>query len=197
MDINSKFQVTVWGVLGVIGSTAVVVAGATWGVAKTTESNELQAYQAAKDWKAAEAIVALKELSESVKLKVDEQNELNSLRQRVPKLESTLSQTKAELEAATAEVSSLRLVQSSLVKNIDEVQIPLGQSRFLIPNTVAVGVVSIMAGFNTCSVRIAERSTRLEVGEPTRLSFANKSYVLTLLAVTDTACSFSFAEAIP
>jgi len=51
MDINSKFEVSVRSVICVIGTTAIVVSGAAWLIAKLSLQKELQAYKAANDWK--------------------------------------------------------------------------------------------------------------------------------------------------
>lgn len=45
MDLNSKFEVSVWGALCVIETTAIIVAGAAWSIAMLTKQNELQAYK--------------------------------------------------------------------------------------------------------------------------------------------------------
>jgi hypothetical protein len=194
MDINAKFEVSVWGVLCVIGVTAVTVAGAAWGLAKATEANELQAYKTAKDWKAAEAIASLQELSKSAKLNADEQNELLTLRRRVPELERALSESSSQLAQTKTEASSLRQTLAALVKNIDQIEIPLRESRYVIPQTVMVGVHTIYTSLNRCGIRVGDRSELLEVGQPFGLPFAGKEYLLTLSKVSETACSFAFAE---
>jgi len=45
MDLNSKFEVSVWGALCVIETTAIIVAGAAWSIAMLTKQNELQGLQ--------------------------------------------------------------------------------------------------------------------------------------------------------
>lgn len=194
MDINSKFEVSLTYLLSVIGATAVTVAGATWGVAKLTESNELEAYRIAKDWKAADAITSLQELSKSAKLDSDERTEILRLRQRVPELESILSKTTSEFEQTKSEVVSLRETLASLVKTIDQVEIPLRESRYVIPQTLAVGVHSIYTAMNRCGIRVGDRSESLEVGQPFEQLFVGKKYVLTLLKVSEATCTFAFAE---
>lgn len=192
MDINAKFEVSVWGVLCVIGATAVVVAGGVWGVAKMTESNELQAYKTAKDWKATDAIASLQELSKSAKLDADEQKELLSLRRRLPELERTLSETSSQFVQARTEAFALRDTLASVIKNIDQVEVPIRESRYVIPQTVLVGVHTIYT--SRCGVRVGDRSEFLEIGQPFRLLFAGKEYVLTLSKLSETSCTFAFAE---
>ena len=194
MDINAKFEVSIWGVISVAATSAAVVVAATWGVAKMTESNELQAYKASKEWKAAEAIASLQDLSKSVKLEVDEQKELQSLRRRMPELEREHAETVSQFAQVKSDAASLRETLASLVKDIDEIEIPVNESRFVIPKTVLVGVHTIYSTANRCGVRIGNRSEYLEVGQPLGVPFAGKDYVLTLSKVAEKSCTFAFAE---
>jgi septal ring factor EnvC (AmiA/AmiB activator) len=194
MDINSKFEVSVWGVLCLIGVTAVTVSGATWGVSKMTEANELQAYRSAKDWKASDTIASLQELSRSVKLDADERAEILSLRRRVPELEKAVEDIGSQFKQTKEEASSLRDTLASLVKNIEQIEIPLRESRYVIPKTLTVGVHSIYTSSNRCGIRVGDRSESIEVGQPFEQSFSGKQYVITLLKISDAACTFAFSE---
>lgn len=72
--------------------------------------------------------------------------------------------------------------------------IPIRESRYVIPQTVTVGVHTIYTTINRCGIRVGDRSESLGVGQPFEQAFVGKKYVLTLLKVSETTCTFAFAE---
>lgn len=194
MDINKKFQVTLWGILGLIGTVVAVVVPATWIVAKVTESNELEAYRKGKDWKAAEAISSLIDLSKMAKLDAEERGELLRLRQQKQELAKAGRELQEQLDKLQTERDTLRRSLESIVKKIDTFEIRPGEARFVVPNTVAVGVVSIYVSLARCEVRVGERSETLQVGQALAMSFGGKGYSLILLRLSEKSCTFSFGD---
>lgn len=194
MKINEPFEVNVWGILVVSAIVAAAAASATWLVAKTVESNELEGYRRAKEWKVAEAIVSIAEVSKAAKINVQERKELLSLRRANQLFDLEGAKLKSQLAALQSERDGLRRSLASIVKPINVLDLPLGEARFIVPNTVAVGVVGIYRTLNICEVRIGDRKEQLQVGQSLSHLLNGKEYRLALLKRGENSCTFSFGE---
>jgi hypothetical protein len=194
MKINDKFEVTVWGILVLIGGVATVVAPATWGIAKLTEANELEAYRRAKDWKVADAIASLSELSKVTKLDAEERKELVALRGHKQQFDKTTTELREQVTKLQNDRDLLRQTLASMVKTADTLEIPLGEARFVLANTLAVGVVSLSSASKRCDIQSGSRSQGIYVGQSIVLPYGGRDYSLTLLKLDDRSCTFSFAE---
>lgn len=81
-----------------------------------------------------------------------------------------------------------------MVKVIDTIDLPVGEARFLVSNTVALGVISTSTSFSKCEVRVGDKNHTIVVGEALSIPFGGQEYSLTLLKLSDKSCTFSFAQ---
>lgn len=237
MKLNEKFEATVWGLLCVIGPIVVLVAGATWGLSRATQSDELEAYRRAKEWKVKEAIEAIKTLSEKAAMDSSERTELLELRTQVVTYEKTIGELKAAYDKRVSELtaahkdettvliakhkeqvtdmmskhdeltrrlreevkslsdhnSELRSALGAIVKDSDSIEVPKGEARFVVPNTLAVGVESAYGTWAT--VRIGETSESMSPGQQRIILLGTKAYSVTLMKITENSCTFAFSVA--
>jgi hypothetical protein len=188
-----------WGpiaaVLAIFVTVLLAVAGGTWAVAQKMQSDELEGYRQSQQANFQETTADLKKYAHEAQLAAADQNELADLRKRLPELESTTAVLRTKLEQTVAERNSLKLTLDSMLKNVQTVEIPLGEAKYIIPNTVALGVVSISTISNSCDVQIAGDRSSINVGGVLPVKFANNVYNLTLLKISESSATFSFTQA--
>jgi DNA repair exonuclease SbcCD ATPase subunit len=204
MKLNEKFDATIWGVLCVIGATAVVVGGATWTFSRTIQSDELEGYRKANDWKVKDAIAEITKLSKQAELNSKERTEFLELRAKVALHEMTLSELKARHQNETSKLADqvkslekqnkeLRNALDSIVKKIDLIEVPKGEARFVVQNTLAIGVEQTFESF--ASVRIGDTSIiTMHPAEKRTVNLGAKQYVVTLMKIGKNTCEFAFGE---
>lgn len=185
-------QFSLWAMLGSIATAAVVVAGATWSVAKVTESNELEGYRRAKEWKAAESIDELRKLSTNLNITIQERKQLATLRDSAKRA----SELEARLVTVTAERDRFLRTISAMSEKQSQHTVKEGESSYLVPNTLLLAVVTTYPGINRCEVRVAsDEKWTLEIGESKIITSGQIDYRLTLTKVSSDSCQFSFSLA--
>jgi len=204
MKINEKYEPTVWGMLGIVAAVAVVVGGGTWALATKLQSDELEGYRKAKDWKVKDAIETIEKVSNQVALNTNERGELLKLRVDNVSFEKTISEMKLnqqiEVSKLTDQIKSLekstgdlRNTLGSIVKETNSFEVPKGEARFVVPKTIAIGVESTFDSF--ASVRIGDASaTSMHPGEKLTVNLGTKVYAVTLMKISKESCTFAFGE---
>ncbi len=188
-DVGSR-DFSLWQLITYVATCGAVLIGATWVVAKLTEANELEAYRRAEDWKAAEAIEKLSELSNKLNLSVPERKELESLRITARKLHDV----EKNLFAKNMEVAKLQgLLQSNVIKS-GVYEVNQGNSLFLHEDRLLLAVVDAQKYVNLCNIRLGNEEKNLSLGETYEGEILGlQRYRLSLIKVSDDACSFKFS----
>jgi hypothetical protein len=204
MKLNETFEATLWGILCIIGGITVVVGGAVWGFSRAFQSDELEGYRKARDWKVKDAIEAMTNLSSQAKLHSEERTELLQLRSDAASRKRALSEMKtnheteisklaSQINALQKENSELRGELKSIVKESTSIEVPDGEARFVIPNTLAIAVEKIYTGF--ASIRIGDTEiTSMQPGQRQTVNLGGKHYVVTLTKIGKDGCTFAFSE---
>lgn len=190
MDASDKKQFSLPYLLTAVGSTAVAVAGATWGLAVYTQSNELEGYRKAKEWNVGESISELHKLSSALNITVAEKKELLALRTTARKLESL----EESFAAMTKERDQLAVALKSVTEGNEKHVVANGSSSYLLPNLLIVAVVRASPILNQCEVRIGNRRLSMEVGETIGGTASGIDYQLSLTRVATEACEFNFSR---
>ena len=187
MDLRDKqlplLQALAW--MGALGSAACI---ATWTLALHFQGNELSAYRKANDWKASEAIAAMKVLSKELTLKASEHKDLLAGRQALQDLRAA----KSEIARIKAERDKLYLVLAETTKPKLSFTVEDGSSKYAVENLLLVGVVGSIQGLGTCDVRIGSERKTMEVGSSAEGTISGIKYRLDLTGVGSDSCSFSF-----
>jgi hypothetical protein len=188
VESGNKKQFTFLQLLGYIFAATTTVCAATWTVAKVTQSNELEAYRKAGDWKVSESITELRTLSSTLNVTLAEKKELANLRITAAQLVAT----KNQLAAVTADRDRIAKTLSSISQESEKFSVALGTSEYAVPNVLLVGVVQVYSGLNQCEVRIGDHRQSMEVGEAIGGSVSGIDYRLSLTKVTPSECDFAF-----
>jgi hypothetical protein len=99
----------------------------------------------------------------------------------------------ASIQSLTAEREELKSALAAIVKDIEMIEIPEGEARFVVPGTLAVGVETAYGSF--ASISIGDRSiTSVKAGNKIDVPLGKKKYVLTVMKITADSCTFAFNE---
>jgi hypothetical protein len=178
-------QLIAW--LGAVSSASII---ATWTLVTHLQANELDAYRKADQWKASETISELRKLSSELNITLAERKELTVLRanqQATKAIQEQLVTVTRERDRLAATVNAMTVPAMSFAVNE-------GDSKYIIPNVLLVGVVSAYTGINRCEIRIGNRGETLEIGGEIGGTASGINYQLRLTSVSDNSCGFSFVK---
>ena len=190
MAIGREKQYSLFQLISYTLTACVVVCGATWTVATFLQSNELEAYRKADDWKANETITELRKLSKELNITLSERKEISALRiqaKNLPLLEAQAVKFRAERDALTETLKGLTAeTKIFFVKQ--------GQSEYAIPNLLLVGVSSTFAPSARCSVLFGDREESIYVGKYVSGSVSGINYRLSVKQVSDSGCELVYQQ---
>lgn len=202
MKPNKTFDVSIGGMICLIGPIVVLSVVGTWAFLKASE------------WNVSSAIAT--KLSNEAALDASERQELSDLRTKVAEQEQSAASEKAAYEKEVADVESgdaksvgqlkdrLKSVEAKNKKLTDalaavtadsiSIKVPTGEARFIADKRVAVGVESVSVSFAT--VRIGDYSSiDMYPGESRSVQLGEKSFVVTLMKIEATGCVFAVRKA--
>lgn len=179
---------------------AVACITATWVFSMYFQSNELKAYQLAKDWKAPDAIKELAALSSDLRLSIAERREMESFRilpQQIDALKEQIAGLNQQLEAqkqltlqATQDRNSLSATLKTVSRSGKSFSLFMGSSLYLVPNELLLGVTNISS--MTCYTVLGNSTNFMAVGEYVTGSIDKLSYKLSLTGIDENGCNFQF-----
>ena len=168
----------------------VIVCGATWTVATFLQSNELEAYRKADEWKAKETITELRKLSSSLNQKLTEREELSKLRIQARKFISLQD----EVIALEKERDSLAETVRTLTQETKTFSVRQGDSEYAIPNILLVGVTQVFTPTARCDVQFENRTESIYVGKSVAGVVSGINFKLSLKKVSDSACELVYQQ---
>lgn len=178
--------------------TGATVAAATWTVCLKVESAELEGYRASRELGLKDHIKqmekALGPLSRSAEVIVTsdlEKRELEDLRGRNQHLNQEKLRLETDLTLLRTQNVKLNETLSGIVKDQEAIEIPVNEAKFVIPNTLAVGVKYVIG--SDAWITIDGRENRMVAGEFRILTFNDREFALTMTKVTRESCTFTFA----
>jgi len=188
----SSGRFSVWQVIVIAASVAVVSAGAGWTVGRTLLGDELEQYRKADQWKVPDAIRRLSELSERLNIKLDERARLNEAVKSAQEFKADNERVKKELAAQTALLNEAQ----SRLKNLegDTFVLAVGKTRFVLGKELALGVTDTNRFSRECTVQLGDRQERIRPGKTLLESRGSLKVSITLLDVVDDTCRFAIAQ---
>jgi hypothetical protein len=179
MSNGQNHPTTLWAVIGICATVAVTSATGGWIVARAYLADELDQIRRAKEWRLPENLAELGTLSKTVALQLHEKQELERLRKEVPAISSQMTAAKQrvrQLEEAEKQLAErLRNLQG------DTFEIKEGESRFIVPHRLALGVTYVSSAGHSVNVQLGTRSESLEPGEPIETVVDGKRYIITFV----------------
>jgi hypothetical protein len=162
---------------------------AGWNVARAYLSDELDQIRRSKEWHLPEHLADLGKLSQDLRLQIAERRELEESRRRLP-------MAKAELAIAQKRLSESLQTNRELGRRLAKVEGDLfevreGESRFILPNLLALGVSDISSVNHTASVQFGPQSATLSPGQRIAVVIEKTHYIVTFAKENGTTASFT------
>ncbi len=196
-----RFNVTIWSILCILAPAVALSVAATWAFIGADE-------------RSVSGAIATK-LSQQAALDASEQQELSDLRTEVAEQDQAAADQKAigdkEIAGAESRVAeSVQQLKSQLkdeqaknkqlsdalavaTKQTVSIRVPAGQARFIGDNSVAVGVESISDSFAT--IQLGDYPVvNMIPGESRAIQVGDKNYVVTLMRIESSACTFAIRK---
>jgi len=193
---------SLWGIIGICGSVAALSAGAGWTVARGYVSDELEQIQRSKDWHLPENLAALGELSKALTLQIRERQDLDRLRQRLPRVEADLANTKQQLENEVARAKqqlaelsqrNQALAATLAASQAETFDVRAGEAHFVVPRLLAVGVKEASDILNIAEVNFGDASAQLRPGQSIKATAGGKTYKVILIRIKSDTATFAIA----
>jgi hypothetical protein len=200
MSITAFVDTLTFRFLTVAGTLLGAGAGAGWLTATAFQSSELAGYKAAQAARLPDAVRDLEGATGALRLSAEERKDyvaLQLLPHRVAELNSTIASLTLEVTnlhrdvaARMSERGALQARLAAIVSPRRGVLVYSGQSSYLIPNLLLVGVQQVLA--TSCSATVGGKTVYLHVGERFEGKVADIAYHINLTAVEGEGCRFDF-----
>ena len=189
MANGSSYPKGLWAVIGVCATVAVSSLTGGWVAGRAYLSDELEQLRRSKDWRLPENLEALGKLSNAVALHLGERRELEELRKRAPQLTKELDASRQQVTALSAENAEMKQRLAALEG--DTFELREGESRFIVPNRLALGVSDVSEYGHSVSVNLGTESAHLSPGEPVTTELKGMVYTITFVKLNDRAAVFT------
>ncbi|TAM01116.1 MAG: hypothetical protein EPN70_20440 [Paraburkholderia sp.] len=172
----------------VAGAVSAASVAATWQFCQKTQSDELQGYKAAQELHLKDAISSLSSYAEAAKLTSDERARLTALDRQLPALMKANTDMKTRLDEVTRDRDSLKVTVSSMLQKNTEIEVPVGEAHWIVPNLVTIGVTSVDRSYIEATFNGAPHL--LDVGGQLPFDLAGKRYTVTLTKIEPSGATF-------
>jgi hypothetical protein len=200
MSITAFVDTLTFRFLTVAGTLLGAGVGAGWLAATAFQSSELAGYKASQAARLPDAVRDLQGATGALRLSAEERKDyvaLQLLPRRVAELNSTIASLTLEVTnlhkdvaVRASERDALQARLAAIVSPRRGVLVYSGQSSYLIPNLLLVGVQQVLA--TSCSATVEGKTVYLHVGERFEGQVADIAYHINLTAVDGEGCRFDF-----
>lgn len=194
-------------VLGWLGATAVVCAGAGWTAGRTIMNDELKQYQNAESWKVPDAISKLSSLSSTLDVKLKKLNDYEELLksnkvslEKIKSLSIEAVSRRNDYESLKRDLELKLKTKDEIIDELNKVVTSIrgeivtiyeGEAIPVGHKTIKVGVSSTSSYWAAVNSGDFHDST-MSVGDSFKRKVDNSTYVITLVSITDRKASFTY-----
>jgi len=194
MKLNETYEATLWGMIGTVVAACVVVAGAVWVIAQQMQSEELQSYRVAQEWKIKEAIDSIAKLSKQAALDADERSDLLALRNEKKSQQTKIDDLSEKLRILNDKAMKQEADLKRFASQPDVVEVPIGESHFFLGSSISVGCDSTFDESSMATVYVANNQQMMHVGQSYIVRLDEQTYLVTLTKVVKDKCTFALAK---
>jgi hypothetical protein len=168
--------------IGAVAALIATTAGATWYIRndRIDELNhEIEMLKSSREWKLPETLQALKDVSEKVRLNMEERETLDKLKVDNDSLTKKNNELQSEISKVTDRLSEVESVLKKSISVSAKPELAEGESADLIANDVSVGVLSIYYP-DGAHITFRDSDETLYVGKRSEFDYAGHKCALKL-----------------
>lgn len=180
---------SLWNVILISCAVMTASAATGWTVGRTLLSDEIEQYRTAKSWRAPEAIEQMRELAETLNITLEERKQFTKTKEELNHLSTENETLKKQVADKTARADALEKELRSIQG--DKLVIDEGDTQFLVPREVALGVTNQNKYTHECEVVIGGKKLTMVPGMSVETKYSGGAIKVTLLTAPRDQCTFS------